>query len=196
MILRACALALPHHPEITFMLRGRKLVQCNSVDIGVSVAGKESISPVAVIENADKKSLAELREVYRKKVREAKREEQENLRKFNRKVKWIPGGPFRKLLVKTFAGNQKLKRKYVGNFQITSLSAPLGEYHIPNLLSTAFLLSVGGISKRVMAINDKPEVRLSVYLVGQIDHRILDGQKPFEFLRELTDLLKHPEKLA
>ena len=50
LILRACALALPHHPEMTLMLRGRKLVQCSSVDTGVSVAGKGSISPVAVIE--------------------------------------------------------------------------------------------------------------------------------------------------
>ncbi len=47
-----------------------------------------------------------------------------------------------------------------------------------------------------MVINDKPAVRLSVYLVGQIDHRILDGEKPFNFCLELKDLLEHPEKLV
>ncbi|MBW2183722.1 MAG: 2-oxo acid dehydrogenase subunit E2, partial [Deltaproteobacteria bacterium] len=57
-------------------------------------------------------------------------------------------------------------------------------------------LSVGGISKRVLVVDDKPAVRLSVYLVGQIDHRILDGQKPFKFFLELKDLLEHPEKLV
>ena len=183
-------------PEMTLMLRGMKLVQCNSVDIGVSVAGKGNLAPVAVIEDADKKSLLELRESYKNKIRQAKREEEEKLRKLNRIAKWIPGGIIRKLLVMVFVRNQKLKRKSVGNFQITSLSAPLGEYHIPNIISTAFLLSVGGISKRVLVVDDKPAVRLSVYLVGQIDHRILDGQKPFKFFLELKDLLEHPEKLV
>ncbi len=196
LILRACALALSHHPEMTLMLRGMKLVQCNSVDIGVSVAGKGNLAPVAVIEDADKKSLLELRESYKNKIRQAKREEEEKLRKLNRIAKWIPGGIIRKLLVMVLVRSQKLKRKSVGNFQITSLSAPLGEYHMPNTISTAFLLSVGGISKRVLVVDDKPAVRLSVYLVGQIDHRILDGQKPFKFFLELKDLLEHPEKLV
>ena len=122
---------------------------------------------------------------------------EEDLKKLNRLARLIPGGLFRKIFVRLFiANNQRINRKYVGNFQITSLSSPLGEYHIPNLLATAFLLSVGGISKRVMAINDKTEVRLSVYIVSQIDHRILDGVKPFKFLLEVKDILEHPEKLT
>ncbi|MDY6864302.1 MAG: 2-oxo acid dehydrogenase subunit E2 [Thermodesulfobacteriota bacterium] len=196
LILRACALALPHHPEITLMLKGSKLVQCGSIDIGVSVAGKGNIAPVAVIEDADKKSLPELRELYKKKVRQARREEEENLRKMNRIVRWIPGSFIRKLIIIPFVRSQKLRRKYVGNFQITSTSAPFGEFHLPNTISTAFLLSSGGISKRIMVVDDKPAVRLSVYLVGQIDHRVLDGEKPFKFCLELKDLLEHPEKLA
>ncbi|MBW1825170.1 MAG: hypothetical protein JRI87_11560, partial [Deltaproteobacteria bacterium] len=84
---------------------------------------------MAVIEDADKKSLLELRESYKNKIRQAKREEEEKLRKLNRIAKWIPGGIIRKLLVMVLVRSQKLKRKSVGNFQITSLSAPLGEYH-------------------------------------------------------------------
>ena len=196
LILRACALALPDHPEVTRMLRGKKLVQCGSIDIGISVAGKGNIAPVAVIEEADRKSLPDLREVYKEKVRQARREEEEFFKRLNLLARCIPGGFIRKIFVRFIVKSQRLKRKYVGNFQISGLSTPLGEYGAANMLSTAFLLGIGGISKRAIAVNDKPEVRLTVYLIGQIDHRILDAKKAFEFCRELKDRLEHPETLV
>ena len=196
LILRGCAIVLPNHPEVTWMLKGKNLVSCGSIDIGVSVAGKGNMAPVAVIEDVNNKDLLKLREAYKFKIKKARAKEEELLKKLERILRWIPAGIINKFLLKFFIKSQKLRRKHVGNFQISSLSPSLGDFHITNLLSTTFLLSIGGISKRVLVVNNKPEARLSVYLVGQMDHRILDGQKAFDFCKELKDVLEHPEKLV
>jgi pyruvate dehydrogenase E2 component (dihydrolipoamide acetyltransferase) len=58
----------------------------------------------------------------------------------------------------------------------------------------AAILAVGGISDRVVAVDGKPGVRPMMTLTLSSDHRVVDGALAAEFLGELADAIREPEK--
>jgi pyruvate dehydrogenase E2 component (dihydrolipoamide acetyltransferase) len=58
----------------------------------------------------------------------------------------------------------------------------------------AAVLAVGGITERVVAIAGKPAVRPMMTVTLSSDHRVVDGARAAEFLNDLAEAIREPEK--
>ncbi len=58
----------------------------------------------------------------------------------------------------------------------------------------AAILAVGRIADRVVARNGRPEVRPMVTLTLSSDHRVIDGARAAEFMRDVVDAITNPDK--
>ena len=58
----------------------------------------------------------------------------------------------------------------------------------------AAILAIGSISDRVVPADGKPGVRPMMTMTLSSDHRVVDGAKAAEFLSELADAIREPEK--
>ena len=193
LLIKSCSLALRKYPRVNYMLRGHKVVQPSSIDIGISVAGEENVAPVVVIREADTKPLQSIAQELFVKSIEAKKQEKNNLKKLDSIGMWIPFNFVRRKVADLFINNQRVRRELVGTFQITSLSNV--DFLIPAVISTTALLGVGGVAKRCIGVGEKVELRTTTYLSLVVDHRMLDGVKAAEFLTEITRLLENPDEL-
>ena len=75
----------------------------------------------------------------------------------------------------------------LGMYQVNSFTAI-----IPPL--QAGILAVGGISERVTAVDGKPAVRRIMTLTLSSDHRVIDGARAAEFLRDLAEAIREPSE--
>lgn len=195
LILKAFALMLEKYPWMNCMIDGYRIIYPSSVDIGVSVAAGESITPVVVIENANKKSLSEIGEELRMKAGEAIQREKENLERLNRIGRWIPLGFLRRPIVRFVANHYRVRRMVIGTAQVTSLGFKDLAFHLPSHMGTSVLLSVGGVSKRPAVVGDKIEIRPTVYVAFQVDGRVVPAIRGMAAFRRFRLLIEHPEKL-
>ncbi len=192
LIIKACAMTIEKYPWSHYMLDGYKIIRPSSIDIGVSVAGRENITPVAVIKEANTKSLKEIVEEFIRKRREVLKEEGENLERLNKIGQWIPLNSIRKALIRFFSKNQGVRRRVIGTFQIVSIGSREIEFHLPNVIGTTALLGMGGVIKRPIVIRDKIEIRPTLYVSIQIDHRMLQVVNSLRFLKRFRRYLEHP----
>ncbi|MGA7559978.1 MAG: 2-oxo acid dehydrogenase subunit E2 [Terriglobales bacterium] len=58
----------------------------------------------------------------------------------------------------------------------------------------AAILAVGRIADRVVAVNGHPGVRPMITLTLSSDHRVVDGARAAEFLRDLAAAIGNPEQ--
>jgi len=58
----------------------------------------------------------------------------------------------------------------------------------------AAVLAVGNISDRVVPVDGKPGIRPMMTMTLSSDHRVVDGAKAAEFLSELAEAIREPEK--
>jgi pyruvate dehydrogenase E2 component (dihydrolipoamide acetyltransferase) len=58
----------------------------------------------------------------------------------------------------------------------------------------AAILAVGGISDRVVAVDGKPAVRPVMTMTLSSDHRVIDGARAADFLNDLVDAIREPQK--
>lgn len=58
----------------------------------------------------------------------------------------------------------------------------------------AAVLAVGSISDRVVPVDGKPGIRPMMTMTLSSDHRVVDGAKAAEFLSELAEAIREPEK--
>jgi pyruvate dehydrogenase E2 component (dihydrolipoamide acetyltransferase) len=57
----------------------------------------------------------------------------------------------------------------------------------------AAILAVGAIADRVVAANGQVVIRPMVTLTLSSDHRVVDGARAAQFMKDLTDALQDPE---
>lgn len=82
-----------------------------------------------------------------------------------------------------------------GSFTISNL----GMYHVDAFSaiippSQAGILAVGGISDQVVAVEGKPTVRPMMTVTLSSDHRVIDGAGAAEFLGDLAEAIREPNK--
>jgi pyruvate dehydrogenase E2 component (dihydrolipoamide acetyltransferase) len=95
------------------------------------------------------------------------------------------------------ARNNKLRPADIagGTFTISNL----GMYKVDAFTAIipqpqAAILAVGGINDRVVAVEGKPAVRPLMTITLSSDHRVIDGARAAEFLRDLADAIREPDK--
>jgi pyruvate dehydrogenase E2 component (dihydrolipoamide acetyltransferase) len=57
----------------------------------------------------------------------------------------------------------------------------------------AAILAVGAIADRVVAVNGQPAVRPMMSMTISCDHRVVDGVRAAEFMRDLASAVKSPQ---
>ena len=195
LIIKAFALMLEKDPWLNYMVDGYKIIKPSSIDIGVSIAADESVTPVVVIEEANKKSLKEISEELGSKASEAIQKEKENLERLNRIGRWIPLGFLRRPIVRFVANHYRVRRMVIGTAQVTSLGFKDLAFHLPSHMGTSMLLSVGGVSKRPVVVGDKIEIRPTVYVAFQGDGRVVHGKRAMRAVRRFRRWVEHPYEL-
>ncbi len=194
MLVKACALALRKYPLFNSLIAQGKFITPPSIDVGISVTGEEVLAPVVVIKEADAKSLKEIVTELREKRRWAGEQQRADLERLNRVGRCIPW-MLRKKLVARVLRSPAFRRRYVGTFQISILERPM-EFFFTTFLSTTAFLTVGSVMKRPVVVEDRLEIRPTVYLSLAIDHRVVAGKHTLAFMREIERLLLNPEELG
>jgi pyruvate dehydrogenase E2 component (dihydrolipoamide acetyltransferase) len=54
---------------------------------------------------------------------------------------------------------------------------------------------VGSISDRVVPVDGKPGIRPMMTMTLSSDHRVVDGARAAEFLSDLAEAIREPEKV-
>ena len=158
------ARVLKKHPRINSSWIDGTIKPSKEINISVAMAVKDGVVS-AVIHAAQSKTLAEIC---------ARRLELTELARNNKlRPADISGGTF------TISN--------LGMFQVDAFTAIIPQ-------PQAAILAVGGISDRVVAVDGEPAVRPTMTITLSSDHRVIDGARAAEFLRDLVDAIRAPQK--
>jgi pyruvate/2-oxoglutarate dehydrogenase complex dihydrolipoamide acyltransferase (E2) component len=195
LIVKTLALTIEKEPWLNYMVDGYKIIKPATIDIGVSVVAQESIAPVVVIQEANRKSLKEISEELKQKAAEAMAKEKENMETLNRIGRWLPFNFVRRPIVRFLAKQYRIRRMTIGTAQVTSIGLRDLAFHLPSHIGTTVLASIGGVAPRPVAVGDCVEVRPTLYIVFQIDQRVMRAVEAVKLFRHFRRLIEHPEKL-
>jgi pyruvate dehydrogenase E2 component (dihydrolipoamide acetyltransferase) len=155
---------LAKHPRLNACWNNGTILQNADVNISIAIAVHDGVVG-AVIHGAQKESLASIA---------ARRQQLTGLARSNKlQPSDISGGTF--------------SISNLGMYKVDAFTAI-----IPS--PQAAILAVGSISDRVVALDGKPVVRPVMTMTLSSDHRVIDGARAADFLRDLTDALQEPSK--
>jgi pyruvate dehydrogenase E2 component (dihydrolipoamide acetyltransferase) len=187
-IVNAVAGILAEHPEFHSLVYKNRCWKQKQVDIGLSVAGRATVAPVMVIQNADEKSLAELAAEIQQRTPSVKIENERFLNRLRHWGKFVPFAWLRRCILSLFIRSNNTVRKTVGTFQI-SMSRNT-DFFAPNVLSCQSVLGVGRMKERPVVVNGAVEARPTIWITLGCDHRTWDGQRGETFLCQLKASLE------
>ncbi len=165
-IVRACALALREHPQITRRWSADGLVAAASIDIGVAVSVDDGLI-VPVIREADDKDLETLnREIA---------EMAERARSGRTTAEETRGAVF--------------SVTSLGAHRIDAFTPLLD-------LPQAAILGIGRARLRPAVVNGEIVARTLMVLSLTVDHRVIDGDPAAAFLDRVLALLEDPQALS
>jgi pyruvate dehydrogenase E2 component (dihydrolipoamide acetyltransferase) len=158
------ARALAKHPRVNSSWTGDNIRANPDINISVAVAVKDGVVG-AVIPKADAAKLADI-SVLRRELTERAR-----------------------------AGKLRPADITGGTFTLSNL----GMYKIDAFIAIitppqAAILAVGGIADTVVAVDGKPGIRPVMTMTLSSDHRVIDGARAAEFLVEVANAVRDPEK--
>jgi pyruvate dehydrogenase E2 component (dihydrolipoamide acetyltransferase) len=165
MILRATGLSLSAIPAVNTSWGHDTIIQHSSVDISVAVALDDGLI-TPILRNADQKSLSTISDEVKSLVKKAK------------------------------DGKLKPEEFQGGSITISNL----GMYSIDSFLAIinppqSCIISVGGISKKAVVVNDEIAIA-SIMTIGiSCDHRVVDGALAAEFINKIKGYLENPLSL-
>jgi pyruvate/2-oxoglutarate dehydrogenase complex dihydrolipoamide acyltransferase (E2) component len=194
-VVTCLAKVLSEHPHFNSFRRGRKLVVLEDVTVSVMIErnlqGEPTPEPVAV-QAAQTKSFLEIQQ----EIREAQSNQDDRMGSLEGMtwIRFIPGSLLR-LFVRLASRNMTLAKKY-GKVAVTAVGM-FGEgssWFIP-LSSATTLITVGGISKKVVMNDGVPEEREYLCLTLSFNHDIVDGAPAARFGKRLHELMQEGELL-
>jgi pyruvate dehydrogenase E2 component (dihydrolipoamide acetyltransferase) len=164
LLIALVARVLERHPRMNSSWTGEGIRSNPDINISVAMAVKEGVVG-AVIHKANVRKLTEI---------SAER---------------------RALTERARAGRLRPADISDGTFTITNL----GMYKVDAFSAIitppqAAILAVGSISDRIVPLDGKPDVRPMMTMTLSSDHRVVDGARAAEFLSELADAIREPEK--
>jgi pyruvate dehydrogenase E2 component (dihydrolipoyllysine-residue acetyltransferase) len=166
-LVKACAWSLKRHPYLNSQLDGKQILLLKDVNIGIAVALEEGLV-VPVLHSADQKGIAQIAA------------EVTDLAERARNGHLHPGD----MIGGTFTVSN------LGTFGIDRFTA------IINPPESA-ILAVGRVVQRLVPDEQaRPVVRPMMTITLSADHRVVDGAQAALYLRDLRQVLEHPELLA
>jgi pyruvate dehydrogenase E2 component (dihydrolipoamide acetyltransferase) len=159
------ARTLAKHPRMNSSWTSEGIRSNAEINISVAMAVKDGVVG-AVIHRANTTKIAEISAL--------RRELTERARAGRLRPSDITGGTF------TLSN--------LGMYKVDAFSAII-------TAPQAAVLAVGSISDRVVPVEGKPGIRPMMTMTLSSDHRVVDGARAAEFLRELADAIREPEKV-
>ena len=157
------ARALRKHPRMNASWTGEGVRVNAKINIGLAIAVEDGVV-APVIHDADKSKLDE--------IAAQRRDLTERARSGKLRQADITGGTF------TISN--------LGMFGVDAFTAII----IP---TQAAILAVGRIADRVVPVESRPGVRPMMTLTLSCDHRVVDGARSAEFLRDLVEAIGNPQ---
>jgi pyruvate dehydrogenase E2 component (dihydrolipoamide acetyltransferase) len=164
LLIRLTAKILEKHPRINSSWTGNNIRHHAEIHISLAIAVQDGVVG-GVIHRVNTLALPE--------ISAQRRDLAERARANKLRPADITGGTF------TISN--------LGMFQVDSFFAIITP-------PQAAVLAVGAITDRVVAIGGKPEVRPILNMSLSTDHRIADGARAAEFLRDLADAIAAPSR--
>jgi pyruvate dehydrogenase E2 component (dihydrolipoamide acetyltransferase) len=158
------ARVLVKHPRMNSSWMGEGIRSNPDINIGVAMAVKDGVVG-AVIHKANATQLGE--------ISVQRRDLTDRARAGRLRPSDISGGTF------TISN--------LGMYKVDAFSAIITP-------PQAAILAVGSISDRVVPVDGKPGIRPMMTMTLSSDHRVVDGAKAAEFLSELAEAIREPEK--
>jgi len=159
------ARVLAKHPRMNASWMGEGIRSNPEINVSVAMAVKDGVVG-AVIHKANTAKIAE--------ISAQRRELTERARAGRLRPADITGGTF------TLSN--------LGMYKVDAFSAIITP-------PQAAILAVGSISDRVVPVEGKPGIRPMMTMTLSSDHRVVDGARAAEFLSELANAIREPEKV-
>jgi pyruvate dehydrogenase E2 component (dihydrolipoamide acetyltransferase) len=158
------ARVLVKHPRMNASWTGEAVRLNGEINIGLAMAVEGGVV-APVIHNADKSKLAE--------IAAQRRDLTERARGGKLRPSDLTGGTF------TISN--------LGMFGVDAFTAII-------ISPQAAILAVGRIVDRVVPVDGRPGIRPMMTLTLSSDHRVVDGARAAEFLRDLVEAIRSPEQ--
>jgi pyruvate dehydrogenase E2 component (dihydrolipoamide acetyltransferase) len=158
------AKVLQKHPRVNASWAAEGVRANADINIGLAMAVEDGVV-APVIQNADKAKLGQ--------IAKSRRDLTERARGGKLRPADLAGGTF------TVSN--------LGMFGVDSFTAII-------IQPQAAILAVGTIADRVVAVDGRPSVRPMITLTLSSDHRVVDGARAAEFMRDLAEAIAHPQK--
>ncbi len=162
LLIALVARVLQKHPRLHATWTAQGVRGNAQINIGLAMAVEDGVI-APVIQNADKTVLAE--------ISKQRRDLTDRARVNKLRPADLAGGTF------TISN--------LGMFGVDAFTAII----IP---PQAAILAVGAITDRVVPVDGRPGIRPMITLTLSSDHRVVDGARAAEFLRELVAAISHP----
>ncbi len=170
------------------MVAGNQKVSGGDIDICLSIAGDDNLTPVVIIDKADSKTAPQIGGELLERTPLA-RAEAKRIMQVSRRWGWLlPFGFLRRRLIKSLLGRLWYRRKVSGTFQITIL--PGLDFVAAQVFNTAAALAVGGVAERPIAVDGEVKVRLTAPFTCAIDHKQWHGRNAAILLIELRKIFE------
>ncbi|MEN6373141.1 MAG: dihydrolipoamide acetyltransferase family protein [Armatimonadota bacterium] len=165
-IVKACAIALVKHPIINASYGGdNKITLHPEVNIGIAVAIPEGLI-TPVVRNCEKKSLSTISD-------EAK-----------------------DLVARTRSGQIRPEEYSGGTFTVTNMGMyDVEEFSAIIVPPQAVILAAGAATPKPVAVDNSIEIRHMMRITASADHRVADGARVAEFLKDVKQSLESPMTL-
>ena len=186
-IVACLAQVIKEFPQMNSFIKGRKLVLLDDVTVSVlierEINGEKIPEPIG-IKKAQNKSFYQIQT----EIREAKKIKNDKLGSLEGQawVRFIPN-----FLLKTFvrfADKNIIMAKRYGKIAVTSIGMFSKEpvWFLPHGSSTV-LITVGGISNKVVEIDEEFISREHLCLTASFDHNIIDGAPAARFMTRFIE---------
>jgi pyruvate dehydrogenase E2 component (dihydrolipoamide acetyltransferase) len=179
LLVHAAARALAANPQLHQLVAGWRRQRPARIDIGLSVTGETFVTPVLVLEGADRKTIAELAAETARRVPEVRAADHRLLETLRRWGWLLPFAFLRRAVLRLLFTSPTFRRQGVGTFQVSTVPA---DWALSSSFSTAGVLVGGQIWSRVMAVEGQPVVRPTMMLTLSSDHGVWDGKAAARFL--------------
>jgi pyruvate dehydrogenase E2 component (dihydrolipoamide acetyltransferase) len=163
LLVAVVARTLGKHPRLNASWAPDGIVQHDDVNIALAI-GVENAVVTAVIPHADRAALGDIA-VRRREL--AARAQAGRLQPAD-------------------IANATFTISNLGMFEVDAFTAII----VP---PQAAILAVGAITQRVVPVNGQPSVRPMMSMTLSCDHRVVDGVRAAEFMRDLANAIKSPQ---
>jgi hypothetical protein len=189
LVVRAVALALSRTPGALKLICDYKRLTPAHLDIGLSMAGTTTYSPVVVIPAVDQKPLSALIPSIVQEVDAAAAREARDLARLGMVAmpfRWI-----RRLILSVLQRSIKWRTKIAGHFQVTCVNN--WDVNGPFAFYSNAIVAYGETCDRVIVVDGEAVVRPTMWLTSVSDHTNAYSPAGNDILPIIKDLLEGEE---